>query len=225
MSWTDNQIILNQRPTMASRDLFQAVCDEIAKHYETKGFKYSRSKAVITYHDDEIRLVVGFSSSRSNTAGSHITLEILPAIYSLEIIRQNKSTITSTIAKGLILSHIDFFTHKNSSKTDKKIVRQIYGDVVELEPMSAFDAGIRDNHYCNIWGIDENKFAKILAFIDGKIIPMIDVVKNEDEIIKFIEDKPSYLYASLKGQGVNSDFVSYCNLKFPGLKIEERLSR
>jgi hypothetical protein len=224
MSWTDNQIILNQRPTMASRDLFQAVCDEIAKYYEGKGFKYTRSKAVITYKDSEIKLVVGFSSSRSNTAGSHIALEILPAIYSLEIIQQNKSTISSKVAKGLILSHADFFTHRNDINKEKKIVRQIYGDVLELDPRSEFDIAIRDNHYCNIWDIDENKFVKILEFIDCKILPMVDVVKNEDELIKFIEDKPSYVYSSLKGQGVNSDFVPYCNLKFPDLRIEERLA-
>ncbi|HEY3402460.1 MAG TPA: hypothetical protein VGK59_03675 [Ohtaekwangia sp.] len=223
MSWTDNEILLNQRPTMASRDLFQAVCDEIAKYYENKGFKYSRSKTVLTYKDEEIKLQLGFSSSRSNTAGSHVALEILPTIYSLDVIQQNKSTISSKVAKGLILGHTDFFTHKSNINREKKIVRQIFGDILEMDPRSEFDIVIKDNHYCNIWDIDGHKFKKILEFIDHKILPMIDVVKDERKLIEFIDDKPPYIYQSLKGEGVNSDFVPYCNLKFPDLRIEERL--
>ena len=36
MSWTENINLLNKQETMTSKDLFQAVCDEIGKYYESK---------------------------------------------------------------------------------------------------------------------------------------------------------------------------------------------
>ena len=223
MTWTENEVLLNQRPTMQSRDLFQAVCDELAKYYVNKGFKYTRSKPALTYQDKEIKLQIGFSSSRSNTSGSHVTLEILPNIYSLEVIKHNKSTIASKIAKGLILSHTHFFTHVNTINPEKKILKQIFGGILEFEPSSENDIAVRENHNCNIWNIDEYKFKKILEFIDKSILPMIDIVKDEDRLLEFLEDKPKYIYPSLKGENVNSDFIPFCNLKFPDLNIEQRL--
>lgn len=225
MAWTENEILLNQRPTMQSRELFQAVCDELAKYYVKKGFKYTRSKPAITYQDKEIKLQIGFSSSRSNISGSHVALEILPNIYSLEVIKQNKSTISSKIAKGLILSHTAFFTHVNTINPEKRILKQIFGEILEFEPSSENDTAVEENHNCNIWNIDEHKFKKILEFINESILPMIDMVKDEDGIIKFLEDKPKYIYPSLKGENVNSDFVPFCNLKFPDLNIEQLLSK
>ncbi len=193
MAWTENEILLNQRPTMQSRELFQAVCDELAKYYVKKGFKYTRSKPAITYQDKEIKLQIGFSSSRSNISGSHVVLEILPNIYTIN--------------------------------PEKRILKQIFGEILEFEPSSENDTAVEENHNCNIWNIDEHKFKKILEFINESILPMIDMVKGEDGIIKFLEDKPKYIYPSLKGENVNSDFVPFCNLKFPDLNIEQLLSK
>lgn len=223
--WEKDSVLNNYSNYTPTKDIFQAVCDEIAKHYVEKGFKYSKSKPSLTYKDKNLKLIIGFSSSRSNTPGSHIALEILPSIFSLEIIKQNKSTISSKIAKGLILSHTSFFTHMNEINSDKKIVKQIYGDILELELKSESDKAFIENNYCNIWGIDEQKFKKIIDFIDSSIIPMIDIVKDSDKLIKFIESKPKFIYSYLKGENVNSDFIPFCNMKFPELKIEERLSK
>lgn len=222
MSWTTNEVILNQRPTMASNDLFQAVCDELGHYFEQKGFKYAKSKTTLTFKDKELKLTIGFNSSRSNTPGSHVALEILPNFYSLELIKEGKSTIESKIAKGLILSHLVAFKYKNI-EGNKKIVRQIYGDTLELDPRRDTDVVISHNNTCNIWGIDENKFSKIIMFIESKILPLIDTLKDEQKLLQFLEDKPEFLYSSLKGERVNSDFVPFCKYKFPQMDIDSIL--
>jgi len=117
------------------------------------------------------------------------------------------------------------FKHKNDITSKKKILRQIYGDTLELKPRRETDCVISDNNTCNIWGIDEFKFKKIIAFIDEKILPMIEVVKNESKLVKFIKDKPTHIYPMLKGERINSDFIPYCKLKFPDLNIDELLDK
>lgn len=175
--------------------------------------------------EQRYQLEVYFWSSRSNTSGRHITLEIVPNFYSLEIIQKGLSTSKSQIAKGLIIWLFSIFKFKHNDKDNVEKVRQIYGDVIGLDNIVYGGDIIRDNHNCNIYGIDEFRFNKTIEFIDNKILYWVEKTKTSEEIIEFIEDRPKGVCLSLLGEGFNSDFVSYRNLKFPELKVEERLRK
>lgn len=225
MSWTKNEIILNQRPTMASSDLFQAVCDELGNYYSEKGFKYSKSRPKIVYKDKELKLEICFWSSRSNTSGRHVTLEIIPSFYSIEIIKNGTSTISSKIAKGLLISKTALFMHNHNVGDNIQRLRQIYGETL-LQEDGAYGSNImRYNSICNIYGIDEVKFKAIIEFIDTKVLPWIDKLKTEEGIRELINDRPKGVYSSLLGEGSNSDFLVYSEMKFPELQVEKLINQ
>jgi hypothetical protein len=223
MNWTENEVLLNQRETMPSKDLFQAVCDEIGKHYETKGFKYSRSRPKLTFKDKVLKLEICFWSSRSNTSGRHVSLEILPNFYSLRIINSKTSNGKSKISNGFLFGHEAIFSRKYTDNPKQQRVNQIYGDVLERLDDSTYESQIRDNHYCNVYGIDEEKFKRIIEFIDKKIIPWIENLKTKEGVLEFTENPTKQRLFSINGQGGNSDFIQYCKIHFPEIDIEKRL--
>lgn len=225
MSWTENEIILNQRPTMASSDLFQAVCDELGNHYLERGFKYSKSRPKIVFRDKELKLEICFWSSRSNTPGRHVTLQIVPTFYSNEVIKNGTSTISSKIAKGLLISNTALFMHNHNEGDNIQRVKQIYGEILKQEDGAYGGNVIRYNSTCNIYGIDEVKFKALIEFIDTMVLPWIGKLKTEEGIHELINDRPKGVYSSLLGEGSNSDFIPYCKLKFPSIKIEELLNQ
>ena len=69
MSWTDNMTLLEYSKYTPCQEIFQAVCDELGKHYVAKGYKYSRSQPKLKIEKSDIKLEVAFCSSRSNTPG------------------------------------------------------------------------------------------------------------------------------------------------------------
>ena len=216
MAWTDNEIILHQRSTMPSADLFQAVCDEIGKHYIPKGFKYSRSRPKISLKDKQIKLEITFWSSRSNIPGRHINLEILPNFYSVELAKANKT-------KGFLFGHTAIFSHKYSENPKLQQVISIFGDVMEREVEYTRESEIRYYNSCNIYDINEFKFKRILEFIDEKIIPWFDKLKTIDGVLELTENPSRRVIWSLNGKSSNSEFIEYCRLKFSGLSMEKRL--
>lgn len=218
MSWTDNEFILNQRPTMASRDLFQAVCDEIGKHYSNLGFKYARSRPKITINKGDIKLVVSFNSSRSNTSGDWIALEILPAFYSKQLAKINNS-------KGILFGHTGLFYHKYTDDPKKIRVQKIFGEIIERIDEYSTESEMIDSNTCNIYGINKEKFDKIIEFIDSKILVWLDKLITKDGIIELTENPSGTKVASLNGKSTNSEFVQYCNYFFPEIDIEKRLER
>ncbi len=224
-SWTDNKILLEYNENRPSKDIFQAVCDEIGNHYVKKGFKYSRSKPKIVYKDELLKVEICFWSSKSNTTGRNITLEILPNFYSIEVIKQKLSKSNSKITNGYLLGHTVIFNEKYTNNPKLQKVIQIYGDVIEKEDVHANESRLRHNHYCNIDKIDELKFNKIISFIDTKILPWIELLKSKEGVLKFTEDSLKSVLSSLNGKSTNSDFIQYCNLTFPDIDIREKLPK
>lgn len=214
MSWTDNKTLLNYSETTPCKEIFQAVCDELGKHYENKGYKYSRSRPKIIYKDKNIKLEICFWSSASNMPGSYVNLEIIPNFYSLQLAKQSK-------IKGRLFGHTGLFTHKYTDNIQQVKIRQIFGDEIERLDKYSYESVIRDNHNCNVYGLDKFKFDKIVAFIDNKIIPWVSKIKTEDGI-KELLDNPSQsriLSLNLNGNGGNSDFVQYVKTNFPHIEI------
>ncbi|MCM0665146.1 hypothetical protein [Flavobacterium tyrosinilyticum] len=215
MSLIENTILLNQK-NADCKEIFQAVCDELGKHYEKLGFKYSRSRPKIVLKKEDLKLEICFWSSKSNISGQSITLEILPNFYS-SIIPKTKKT------SGFLFGHSAIFNHKYTDNPKKIRVVKIFGEVVEQIDEYSSESVIKESNVCNIYDIDEYKFKKIIEFIDLKILPSFEKLKTEQGLIELTENPTKSKIWSLNGKGGNSDFIEYCKLKFPNVDIEKRL--
>jgi hypothetical protein len=214
MSWTENKTLLEYSKYTPCQEIFQAVCDEIGQHYEKKGIKYSRSRPKIVFKDKEIKLEICFWSSRSNTPGEAVNLEILPNFYSLELAKHSK-------IKGFLFGHTGINSKKYTDDKKKIRVIQIFGDILERIDEYSYESVIRFNHNCNIYGLDKEKFEKIIEFIDLTIITWIDKIKTEQGLHELLDNPTDMRIWSLNlnGKGGNSDFVEYVKTKFPNIDL------
>ncbi len=201
-------------PARTQKEIFQAVCDEIGRHYEKKGFKYTRSRPKIVYKDKEIKLEICFWSSRSNTPGEYVNLEILPNFYSLELEKQSK-------IKGYLFGHTGINNTKYTDDKTKVRIIQIFGDIVESIDEYSYESVIRNNHNCNVYGLDKVKFDKIVEFIDTTIISWIGKIKTEQGVRELLDNPTDMrIWAlNLNGKGGNSDFVEYVKTKFQNIDL------
>lgn len=201
------------------QEVFQKVCDEIGMHYEKKGFKYSRSRPKLIYKDSHISLTISFWSSRSNTPGQYINLEILPYLYSLEVIKNKRGRGEKKASSdGLLLGHPYIFRNTliNSERGTVK-VKKIYGtELVRFEGNESESVLILSNN-CNLYGITIEKFNMILEFIESKIISFINLIKDSEQVKKYIsESNRTRLQYIILNQG----FLEYIEITFPSEKEE-----
>lgn len=215
-NWTENNLLIEYSKYTPCKDIFQAVCDEIGKYYKDRGFKYSRSRPKLSYQDNLIKLDIIFSSSRSNTPGEYVNLEILPNFYSVELSKRSKS-------KGFLFGHTGIFEHKYTNENSKIRVNQIYGNVLERIDEYSSESVIKDNNSCNVYGIDELKFKKIINFIDNKIIVWVKKLKLEKDVSELIENATGLTQWSLNlnGEEGNSEFKNYVKLKYPNIDLRK----
>jgi len=121
MGWTDNKILLEYTRYTPCQEIFQAVCDEIGRHYQNLGFKYSRSTPKLVIENDKIKLEICFWSSRSNIPGEWVNLEILPNFYSLQLKKTSDK-------KGFLFGHTGIFYHKTLEiDAIKTVLEKKYG--------------------------------------------------------------------------------------------------
>jgi hypothetical protein len=214
MTWTENSVLINYSETTPCKDIFQAVCDELGRHYEKIGLKYSRSRPKIVYKDKEIKLEICFWSSASNTPGEYVNLEILPNFYSIDLAKKSKT-------RGFLFGHTGINNIKYTDDKKKVRIIQIFGDVVERIDEYSHESVIRYNHNCNVYGLDKERFDKIVEFIDSTIISWIDKIKTEQGV-RELSDNPTDMRIwalNLNGKGGNSDFVNYVKTKFPDIDL------
>lgn len=208
MTWTDNKTLLEYSEYTPCQDIFQAVCDELGKLYEKRGFKYSRSKPKLTIDDEKIKLEIAFWSSRINVSGELVKFEIVPNFYSKQLAKTSK-------IKGFLFGHTALFYHKYTENRQQIRVEEIFGDVTERVDKSSKESKLIENNICNIYGIDKEKFHAIVQFIDDKILPWASKLNTDEGIKELITNASSTRIASLQGKNVNSDFINYVRLNFP----------
>ncbi|MTH14142.1 hypothetical protein [Flavobacterium sp. LC2016-01] len=216
MVWNDNKTLLEYSKRTPCKEIFQAVCDELGKHYAAKGFKYSRSRPKLTLEIDDIKLVIEFWSTKSNTPGKSVSFEILPNFYSKQLAK------TSTI-NGFLFGHTGLFYHKYTDNPKQILVKQIFGDQLERIDEYSTESNIIENHYCNVYGIDKEKFDSIVKFIDDKIVIWISKLATNEGILELITNACRTRVWAINGKGTNSDFVNYVKLHFSDIDIEEKL--
>jgi hypothetical protein len=174
MNWTENETLLSYSPYTPCKEIFQAVCDEIGKYYEQKGFKYSASRPKLVLKKDDFTIEIAFFSSRSNMPGQYVNLEIIPSL-------SNKSAKTEANPKGILSQYPDLFYHPADEIPPKMTIHEIFGGVIYNTESWITESVIRDYHACNVYGLDEEKFLKIIAFIDHKILDKFDEIIQKYE--------------------------------------------
>jgi hypothetical protein len=169
MNWTENETLLSYSQYTPCKEIFQAVCDEIGKYYEQKEFKYSASRPKLTLKKGDCAIEIAFFSSRSNMPGQYVNLEIIPSL-------SCKSAKTEANPKGVLSQYPDLFYHPSDEIPPKMTIHEIFGGVIYNTESWITESVIRDYHACNVYGLDEEKFSKIIAFIDHKILAKFDEI-------------------------------------------------
>jgi hypothetical protein len=210
MNWTDNKTLLNYLKYTPCSDIFQAVCDEIGKYYVAQyGFKYARSRPKITFKNKDFKLDIAFWSSRSNISGNYVNLEIIPMFYDLNAPKNHPS-------KGLLFTHGAILYHKYTNDIQRIRHVHVFGEVEEFILDYSYESVIKDVNMCNIYGLDETKFNKIIAFLDTKIIVWLEKIKTKKGILELIKNPCDTQLRDIK----NGYLIEYIKLNFPNVNIE-----
>lgn len=138
----------------------------------------------------------------------------MPSFYSKQLKNENQN-------KGFLFSHSALFTHKYKENKIEIRVNQIFGDIADRIDEYSHESKLLENHSCNVYGLDEYKFKKIINFIDSKIIPWLDKLQTENGIKDFLHNASPTRILRLFSENTNSQFMKYIELNFPELEIEK----
>ena len=183
MTWTENEILLNQSVDSNPKDIFQAVCDELGKHYSQKGFKYARSTPKLSYKDKYIKFEIRFSSSSSNTRGESVSLGMFPTISSTELIKAKHKTPYILGVSGMLTKKGDW-ENKNLL-----IAETVFGEKIEHIDEHMNEPIFSYSNYCNVFALDEIKFEKLIEFLNDKIFIWITKIKTISGVKEILENK------------------------------------
>jgi hypothetical protein len=175
MTWTNNKTLQEYNKYTPCKAIFQGVCDEIGAYYVVKGFKYSASRPKLVFKKDDFTIEIAFFSSRNNTPGQYINLEIIPTLTA-------KSAKTEENPKGVLSQYPDLFYDPSKEIPPKMTIHEIYEGVIYNTESWITESVIRDYHACDVYGLDEAKFLKIIAFIDHKILAKFDEIIDKHKI-------------------------------------------
>jgi hypothetical protein len=217
MNWKfeEKSILKSYSETTPCKEIFQAVCDEIGKYFVKNGWNYTRSRPKISFKNKELKIEISFWSNRSNTPGEFINLEILPNIYSLELVNNLKSE--GIKSKGYILSFIELFYERlNNTGKGSKIILNAFGEKIERIDQHNLTPEIIFNKNLNVYGLNENQFMKIIEFIENRVLVWIKRINNIEEIDSFLKKLTNENKENLKGK----NFEKLLNLKYPEYEIK-----
>ncbi|MDP4147703.1 MAG: hypothetical protein Q8936_25095 [Bacillota bacterium] len=183
--WDEDSVLNKYTEYTPCKDIFQAVCNEIGKYYEEKGFNYSKSRSKITYKNKFIKLEIGLWSSSYNMLGKDVTLEIIPSFFSLGL--ANKDKESGKKSKGYLFGYPEIFFYSiPNRKPGTVIVKRILNETIERFEEWSSESVLKIGHTCNIYGITEDDFIKIVNFIDNEIIKYIEVFEDVRKMKQFI---------------------------------------
>lgn len=191
MYWEEDSILNKITEYTSPYEIFQEVCNTLGRYYENNGFKYSKSRPKISSKQRDIKIEVSFWSSRSNTPGSYVNLEILPHFYSIAVKKmKEKQDIKNN---GLLMGHVQLLTEKYPDAAPGRVkVKQIFEADIERFEEDREEAVIKKNHNCNIYNINEIKFKKIIDFIDEQI-NFVETLYDYKKLKEFLLSKPANL--------------------------------
>lgn len=206
--WKNNSILSNQTESTPPKEIFQAVCDEIGKHFESKNFKYSKSTPKITLKDKEYKLEIRFNSSANNYAGGYVNLEINSNLYSLKLAKQDNS---NSKFKGLLTGVITPLSKSLPSKFENasKVVETIDGEIIQ-HPIDKFNyKEYTFNRNVNLYQLSPSLLERIIKFIEIRIIKWYDEFKTDEGLIRLVTEMGSSAKYSIDKE----NFYKYLDIR------------
>ncbi len=83
--WENDSILYSKSPYVPTKDIFQAVCNEIGRYYHGKEIQYLKSKKELKWKGFNLWCKLGFWSSRSNIRGEWVNLEIVTSLFATDL--------------------------------------------------------------------------------------------------------------------------------------------
>lgn len=83
-NWEENSILYNVSKYTPTKDIFQAVCNELGRYFTSQGAKYTKSRPGLKWQGNKLRCEMGFWSSHGNKQGEWVNLEIVTTVYALD---------------------------------------------------------------------------------------------------------------------------------------------
>ncbi len=212
--WKKESILNNYDENTDCKEIFKATCDEIGEYFSKKGWKYSKSKPKITFKNKSIKFEISFWSSRSNTPGEYVNLEIIPTFISLDLIKKLKNEEISS--KGF-LGFPNFYRLSEKVPKGREQVIKVFGESINKDSRYNENKGIIIySNNINIYNISEIEFLKIIDFIETQITSWIEWSEDYQKLVNFYNYSLSYH----KKQMIEQNFQDYMTMKFPDKEIE-----
>lgn len=195
--WMKDSVLYNCSKNISTKEIFQAVCDELGRYYAEEGKKYARSNHTIKWKGKHLKYQIKFNSSHYNLQGDFVCLEIVTNIWALSAEGMER--------KGIL----DFETWRGvpADGSDKITIVEIDGEIVEREPEKWEKPELIYSRTCNIYKIDLNLFEKIIGYIDG-IIKKAELFETKEGIDVYLKMIPDYC---VKHFWEDSNSVQYYN--------------
>jgi hypothetical protein len=198
--------------------IFQAVCDELGDYYQKQGFKYARSGPHLTIRSGDIKLKLAFWSSRTNTPGDSVALEIIPSFDSVSLAKQlSKATKENGFLFG---NNLVFEKYEYCQEDCDVIIRYPFkAELKRSDP--TYKNIVKYSNKINVYGLSTNNFVNLVNYINQHVINVLEILQDEAKLYRYLKELPEYLVRSIFiDKRVNSKLPEYLEFKFPELSCK-----
>lgn len=212
--WTTDSLFNGDVFSAKPSEVFRAFCDELGNYFQSEGLKYRKSKPLITFEDDEVKIDIGFNSSRSNMSEQWIAVELGINIYWKELVRAKE--LRGEKVYGGVIGDMSIFSKRlDDERPGTIVIENIYGDVVRRNEENS-ESEFRYNKVFNIHGLTTDKFQKIIDFFEIKILNWSKDIRDEEKVKQLTLNAGTWGRCMLKSE----NFKAFSELKYPSLLKE-----
>lgn len=184
-SWQNGSLLSNVTFDTPCKEIFQAVCDEIGRFYQTKGFKYSTSGRKLEYQYKGFKLKISFASSHYNSVGQSVGFEVNSGLYPDKLQKQYKADKHRLLP--IILSNVDLLDEIMPDREPGTVQGvSMFGEVNEVRD-ELYKYALRIySRYRNVYGITIENFKKLLEYLNLIITYSFSLVLNPQVLVDYI---------------------------------------
>jgi hypothetical protein len=216
-NWTTDSLFNKDISSAKPAEIFKAFCDELGNYFNIKGLNYRKSKRIITFEDNEVKIDIGFNSSRSNMRGQWIGVELGINIYWKELVRLQE--LRGEKVHGGVIGDISIFSKRLGNEEPGTIVIQnIFGEVIKRTEENS-EAEFRYNKAFNIHGLTAENFQKIIDFFETNILNWSRDIRDEEKVRQLIVSTGTWGRWMLN----SGNFKRFLELRYPALVKELEL--
>lgn len=213
-NWATDSLLNGDISFVRPAELFRAFCDELGNYFQSKGLKYRKSRPLITFEDEEVKIDIGFSSSKSNTRGEWVAVELGVNIYWKELLRVRE--LRGEKGYGGVIGDMSIFSKRlDNEESGTIVIQNIFGEVIKRKEDNS-ESEFRYNKNFNIQGITNDKFQKVIDFFETKILNWATDIRDEEKVKSLIINAGSWGRWALN----SGNFKSFLEMKYPALTDE-----